>query len=168
VRSLRRDLGALDAVHDVDARSAALEPIARLLPERREVEAGGPPEPLVADHRRCDPGDAVGADRVVDAGDQVPDAGLALLIIPVVNVVLAAVPANAAGGASGLFNTAQQLGGAIGVATIGTIFFGQLPNHTPRAAFIHTTPYIAAAFLLAGTLALILPRTAVSDQQTLS
>src|SRR6266516_3736964 len=92
----------------------------------------------------------------------VAGAGLALLIIPLVNVVLAAVPASAAGGASGLFTTAQQLGGAIGVATIGTIFFGQRPNHTPRTAFIHTTPYIAAAFVLAGTLALILPRTAVS------
>ena len=39
--------------------------------------------------------------------------GLALMVIPLVNVVLAAVPAEAAGGASGLFSTAQQLGGAL-------------------------------------------------------
>ena len=50
--------------------------------------------------------------------------GLALLIIPLANVVLAAVPAQAAGGASGLLSTVQQLGGAIGVAAIGTAFFG--------------------------------------------
>src|SRR6266516_676909 len=42
----------------------------------------------------------------------VAGAGLALLVIPLVNVVLAAVPAEVAGGASGLFSTAQQLGGA--------------------------------------------------------
>jgi hypothetical protein len=39
-------------------------------------------------------------------------------------VVLAAVPVEAAGGASGLFSTAQQLGGAVGVALFGTVFFG--------------------------------------------
>jgi len=54
----------------------------------------------------------------------VSGAGLALLVIPLANVVLAAVPADAAGGASGLFSTAQQLGGALGVALVGTIFFG--------------------------------------------
>jgi EmrB/QacA subfamily drug resistance transporter len=37
----------------------------------------------------------------------VAGAGLALLVIPLANVVLAAVPADAAGGASGLFTTAQ-------------------------------------------------------------
>jgi Ca2+/Na+ antiporter len=37
-------------------------------------------------------------------------AGLALLVIPLANIVLAAVPAEAAGGASGLFTTVQQLG----------------------------------------------------------
>jgi Major Facilitator Superfamily len=47
----------------------------------------------------------------------VAGAGLALLVVPLVNVVLAAVPAvpvEVAGGASGLFSTAQQLGGALG------------------------------------------------------
>ena len=56
----------------------------------------------------------------------VAGAGLALLVIPLVNVVLAAVPAEVAGGASGLFSTAQQLGGALGVALLGTVFFGYL------------------------------------------
>jgi hypothetical protein len=56
----------------------------------------------------------------------VSGAGLALLVIPLViplvNVVLAAVPVEVAGGASGLFGTAQQLGGALGVAVFGTVF----------------------------------------------
>jgi hypothetical protein len=46
--------------------------------------------------------------RLVVAG-----AGLSLLIIPLANVVLAATPSGAAGGAGGQLATAQQLGGAL-------------------------------------------------------
>jgi EmrB/QacA subfamily drug resistance transporter len=91
-------------------------------------------------------------------------AGLALLIIPLVNVVLAAVPVEAAGGASGLFSTAQQLGGAVGVAVFGTVFFGYLSGHSYEASIAHTAPYAIGAFALCAVLALLLPRTAVSGQ----
>ena len=90
-------------------------------------------------------------------------AGLALLIIPLVNVVLAAVPVEAAGGASGLFSTAQQLGGAVGVALFGTVFFGYLSGHSFEASMLHTAPYAIGAFALCAVLALLLPRTAVSE-----
>jgi EmrB/QacA subfamily drug resistance transporter len=90
--------------------------------------------------------------------------GLSLLVIPLVNVVLAAVPAEAAGGASGLYSTAQQLGGAIGVAVCGTIFFGYLGQHSFQAAFTHTAPYAAGALLVCTVLSLTLPRTAVADE----
>ena len=90
-------------------------------------------------------------------------AGLALLVIPLVNVVLAAVPAEAAGGASGMFSTAQQLGGAIGVAAAGTIFFGDLSGHSFRTAFLHTAPWTAGAFLICAVLSLVLPSTATVD-----
>jgi EmrB/QacA subfamily drug resistance transporter len=93
----------------------------------------------------------------------VAGAGLALLVIPLVNVVLAAVPTEAAGGASGLFSTSQQLGGALGVAVLGTIFFGRLPESSFQDAFFHTVPYAVAAFLVCALLALVLPRTAVAD-----
>ena len=91
-------------------------------------------------------------------------AGLALLVIPLVNVVLAAVPAESAGGASGLFSTAQQLGGAVGVAVLGTVFFGYLNGHTFEAAIVHTAPYAMGAFALCAILSMLLPRTAVSDE----
>jgi len=91
-------------------------------------------------------------------------AGLALLVIPLVNVVLAAVPAEVAGGASGLFSTAQQLGGALGVALLGTVFFGSLNGHSFEAALVHTAPYAMGAFALCGVLSLLLPRTAVSEE----
>jgi MFS family permease len=93
----------------------------------------------------------------------VAGAGLALLVIPLVNVVLAAVPAEVAGGASGLFSTAQQLGGALGVALLGTVFFGYLGRHSFEAALVHTAPYAMGAFALCGVLSLLLPRTAVSE-----
>lgn len=94
----------------------------------------------------------------------VAGAGLALLVIPLVNVVLAAVPAEVAGGASGLFSTAQQLGGALGVALLGSVFFGYLGGHSFEAALVHTAPYAMGAFALCGVLALLLPRTAVSEE----
>ena len=97
-------------------------------------------------------------------GLAVAGAGLALLVIPLVNVVLAAVPAEVAGGASGLFSTAQQLGGALGVALLGTVFFGYLNGHSFEAALVHTAPYAMGAFALCGVLSLLLPRTAVSEE----
>jgi hypothetical protein len=83
-------------------------------------------------------------------------AGLALLIIPLVNVVLAAVPVEAAGAASGLFSTAQQLGGAVGVALLGTVFFGYLNGRSFEAAIVHTAPYAVGAFALCAILSMLL------------
>jgi len=94
----------------------------------------------------------------------VAGAGLALLVVPLVNVVLAAVPVEVAGGASGLFSTAQQLGGALGVALLGTVFFGYADGHSLQAALIHTAPYAMGAFALCGVLSMLLPRTAVSEE----
>ncbi len=91
-------------------------------------------------------------------------AGLSLLIIPLANVVLAAVPSQAAGGAGGLFSTAQQLGGALGVAVVGTIFFGQLGAHSFTQAFTHSLPVTAGLFLASAALSLMLPKTAVADE----
>jgi EmrB/QacA subfamily drug resistance transporter len=95
-------------------------------------------------------------------GLAIAGAGLALLVIPLVNVVLAAVPAEVAGGASGLFGTAQQLGGALGVALFGTVFFGYLNGHTFEGAIMHTAPYAIGAFALCAVLSMLLPRTAVA------
>jgi hypothetical protein len=90
--------------------------------------------------------------------------GLSLLIIPLVNVVLAAVPQEAAGGAGGLFSTSQQLGGALGVAVVGSVFFSRLADHSFTASFEHAAPVVIALFLTAGALSLVLPRTAVGEE----
>jgi len=55
--------------------------------------------------------------------------GMGLVMSPIFSVVLADVDAKHAGSASGVMNAVQQLGGAIGVALIGVIFFGQLTLH---------------------------------------
>ena len=44
--------------------------------------------------------------------------GLGFLVVPLVNVVLSAVPGELAGAASGIFSTAQQFGGALGIALV--------------------------------------------------
>jgi MFS family permease len=62
-------------------------------------------------------------------------AGMGLAVPPLINLVLRAVPPADAGAASGTLVTSQQIGNALGVATIGTIFFGQLGSGTGAAAY---------------------------------
>jgi EmrB/QacA subfamily drug resistance transporter len=113
---------------------------------------------LVAQHS----GHGIGVWQLVP-GLFIAGAGLALLIVPLVNVVLAAVPAEVAGSASGVFSTAQQLGGALGVAITGAVFFSQTRSAELTGAFTHAMPVVIAVFLAAALLALTLPRTAVTD-----
>jgi EmrB/QacA subfamily drug resistance transporter len=61
--------------------------------------------------------------------------GLGLAIPPLINLVLRAVPPADAGAAAGTLVTSQQIGNALGVAMIGTIFFGQLGSATGAAAY---------------------------------
>jgi EmrB/QacA subfamily drug resistance transporter len=59
--------------------------------------------------------------------------GMGLIMMPVFAVVLNDVDHNHAGSASGVLNAVQQLGGAIGVAAIGVVFFGQLTAYVPQS-----------------------------------
>lgn len=54
--------------------------------------------------------------------------GMGLFIVPVFDTVVAAVTDAELGSASGALNAIQQLGGAIGVAGLGTVFFAALPH----------------------------------------
>jgi MFS family permease len=54
--------------------------------------------------------------------------GLGLTIPPLINVILAGISGRNAGSASGVLSTTQQVGGALGVAIIGVIFFGLLSS----------------------------------------
>lgn len=52
--------------------------------------------------------------------------GMGMMVSPLFDFVLASVTDREVGSASGVLNAVQQLGGAIGVAGIGTVFFGAL------------------------------------------
>jgi len=52
--------------------------------------------------------------------------GLGTVVAPLLNIILAGVPPRDAGSASGVLTTFQQLGGALGVALVGVIFFGMI------------------------------------------
>jgi EmrB/QacA subfamily drug resistance transporter len=69
--------------------------------------------------------------------------GLGTVIAPLLNIILAGVPGRDAGSASGVLTTFQQLGGAIGVAVVGVVFFGLLSSRaTPAIAAV--TPQLQA------------------------
>jgi EmrB/QacA subfamily drug resistance transporter len=55
--------------------------------------------------------------------------GMGLVMMPIFAVALNDVDHNHAGSASGTLNAVQQVGGAIGIAAIGVIFFGQITSH---------------------------------------
>jgi EmrB/QacA subfamily drug resistance transporter len=69
--------------------------------------------------------------------------GLGCIIAPVTNIILASISRGDAGSASGVLTTAQQVGGAMGVAVIGVIFFGMLSARGP-AAIDSVTPQLRA------------------------
>ncbi|MET9519067.1 MFS transporter [Streptomyces sp. NPDC002994] len=63
--------------------------------------------------------------------------GGGLLITPALNAVLTRIDPDDAGIASGVLSTAQQVGGALGVAVIGVVFFDSFhpsAHHAPQAA----------------------------------
>lgn len=66
------------------------------------------------------------------AGLLLGGAGMGMVVAPIGIFVLSEVPVSQAGPASGLYNTVQQLAGAIGIATLGTVFFSRLDSLIER------------------------------------
>jgi EmrB/QacA subfamily drug resistance transporter len=93
--------------------------------------------------------------------------GLAFAFVPVTIAALAQVADREAGLASGLINTNQQIGGAIGVAVASTIFTSQSKDllksgHTPAEAFTsgyqHAFWALAAVALVGAVVSFVLLR----------
>ncbi|MFJ4677635.1 MULTISPECIES: MFS transporter [unclassified Kitasatospora] len=91
--------------------------------------------------------------------------GVGLATPPMMAAALAAVPRERAGMASGAFNTARQLGLALGIAVLGTVFQNTLrerpgtdPRHAYAAALDHVYLTAGAAGLLAAALVVLLVR----------
>jgi hypothetical protein len=64
-----------------------------------------------------------------------------------------------------MFSTAQQLGGSVGIAVIGSIFFGADPKAHLNGSFAAVLPWVAVAFALAGVVSLALPNSALTEEQ---
>jgi hypothetical protein len=60
--------------------------------------------------------------------------GMGLILPPLADVILAGVPSDDAGAASGVLSSTNQLGNAVGVAIVGVIFFGLLASQASASA----------------------------------
>jgi MFS family permease len=72
--------------------------------------------------------------------------------------ILAAVADDEVGSASGVLNALQQLASAIGIAVLGTVFFGALPAPGYVAGLERVAVLVAALAVAAMALVLLLPR----------
>lgn len=96
--------------------------------------------------------------------------GLGLGAPILVNVILAGVPGRQAGAAGGVLSTVNQVGGAIGIAILATVFFNALPgaSGTQAQVFGHALcevmPWQVAAYVLAAAAMLALPKAAAAHQ----
>jgi EmrB/QacA subfamily drug resistance transporter len=60
--------------------------------------------------------------------------GMGCIIAPLTNIILAGIHHGDAGSASGVLTTMQQIGGAIGVAIVGVIYFGLIGGRADAAS----------------------------------
>jgi EmrB/QacA subfamily drug resistance transporter len=94
--------------------------------------------------------------------------GLGLAAPILVNVVLAGIPGRNAGAAGGVLSTVNQIGGSIGIAVLGTVFFAAVTGSTTDAPGLadygHALSIVlvvtAVLYLVAGLVMLALPKTA--------
>jgi EmrB/QacA subfamily drug resistance transporter len=87
--------------------------------------------------------------------------GLGLLVVPLVDVALATIPTSEAGAASGTYGTIQQVGAALGVAVLGTVFFSMVGTSydmsSLRSGLLAACWVAAGGYALSGLAALLLP-----------
>ncbi|MEV4258768.1 MFS transporter, partial [Spirillospora sp. NPDC049652] len=85
-------------------------------------------------------------------------AGGGLVITPSLNAVLGRISPDDAGVASGALSTVQQIGGALGVAVIGAVFFGAFDttSHTRESAGGHALAMASLATCAAAAAATVL------------
>jgi len=85
--------------------------------------------------------------------------GMGLVFVPLLPFILASVDPHDAGSASGTANAVQQIGGALGIAAAGEVFFRQLAATASYGHAFGATAVLQVALLATGTaLTLLLPR----------
>ncbi|MEU6604981.1 MFS transporter [Streptomyces shenzhenensis] len=92
--------------------------------------------------------------------------GMGLIVAPLTDAVLSEVPREHAGSASGLINTVQQMGNALGLGLVSVVFFGVIDDGLAPAqvgpafvhAFQHALGWVAAVLGAIFLLMFALPR----------
>ncbi|WP_327691197.1 MULTISPECIES: MFS transporter [unclassified Streptomyces] len=95
--------------------------------------------------------------------------GMGLIVAPLTDAVLSDVPREHAGSASGLINTVQQMGNALGLGLVSVVFFGEIGDRLTQAqvgpafvnAFQHALGWVAGVMGVIFLLMFALPRRAV-------
>ncbi|MFI2642844.1 MFS transporter [Streptomyces sp. NPDC018610] len=93
-------------------------------------------------------------------------AGMGLIVAPLTDAVLSEVPREHAGSASGLINTVQQMGNALGLGLVSVVFFGVVGDRLTPAqvgpefvnAFRHALVWVAAVLGVIFVLMSALPK----------
>ncbi|MEV4106064.1 MFS transporter [Nonomuraea sp. NPDC049695] len=92
--------------------------------------------------------------------------GMGLTMAPFFDIVLAGVEPHESGSASGTLTAIQQLGGALGTAVLGTLFFNLLQNRWSFGSSMQVTVWVEVGLLaLTFALSYLLPRKARADGQ---
>jgi EmrB/QacA subfamily drug resistance transporter len=93
--------------------------------------------------------------------------GMGLIVAPLTDAVLADVPREHAGSASGIINTTMQMGNALGLGLVAVVFYGSFDGHvrTPAdvgpayvAGFQHAMWWVMAVLVLTFLVMFALPR----------
>lgn len=85
-------------------------------------------------------------------------AGMGLIFVPLLPYILSSVDPHDAGSASGIANAVQQVGGALGIAVVGEVFFGQLATTSYGHAFAAAAVLQVTLLAATAALTLFLPR----------
>ncbi|MFI9649022.1 MFS transporter [Streptomyces sp. NPDC052040] len=92
--------------------------------------------------------------------------GMGLIVAPLTDAVLSEVPREHSGSASGLINTVQQMGNALGLGLVSVVFFGEIDDRLAPAAvgpafvhaFQHALGWVAAVLAVIFLLMFALPK----------
>jgi MFS family permease len=91
---------------------------------------------------------------------------MGLIVAPLTDAVLSEVPREHSGSASGLINTVQQMGNALGLGLVSVVFFGVIDERLSRAetgpafvnAFEHALGWVAGVLAVIFLLMSALPK----------
>ncbi|MFD7879117.1 MFS transporter [Streptomyces sp. NPDC059766] len=92
--------------------------------------------------------------------------GMGLIVAPLTDAVLSQVPREHSGSASGLINTVQQMGNALGLGLVSVVFFGEIGDRLTAVqvglafvnAFQHALVWVAAVMAVIFLLMFALPK----------